>query len=119
MKNARYRPHYLSALVYRLYSGLFLERLATRAVGGRRQDASCALQYIREAERHLHKCDLSDPDRKHDQILVLNNLGRLLLEGKRYEEAKPCFQDILDAMREGPAEKASLESYVLNNLGEC
>ncbi len=110
-------PIYLNVLVYRLYSGLFLERLTSRATGKRKQDIVKAQQYIREAQRYLEMCDLANPDRKHDQALVLNNFGRLFKEAKQYEEAKDFFERALEVTRTGATERSNLESYMLNNLG--
>ncbi len=109
-------PDDLVAFVYRLYGGLYLERLVI-GTSEKRKDAECALEYTRKAGYYIEECNLSDPDRKRDKALILNNLGRLLLETEQYKEANTYFQHALDVAKEGATERHSLEAYLLNNQG--
>jgi tetratricopeptide (TPR) repeat protein len=110
-------PPYLLSFIYRLYGGLFLERLATRAATGWKWDVRRATSHIRQAEKYIRQCNLAEPERKRDLALVLNNMGRIYLEKEKFDEAACYFQDALDVVREGAADRNDLESYLLNNQG--
>jgi tetratricopeptide (TPR) repeat protein len=113
----QHMPPHLLSFIHRLYSGLFLERLATRAASGWKRDVRRAAKYVRQADEYIRQCNLADPERKRDLTLVLNNMGRLYLEKEEFDKAARCFQDALDVVREGAADRNSLESYLLNNQG--
>lgn len=113
----QHMPAHLLSYIYRLYGGLFLERLATRAASGWKRDVNYAAKYVQQAEEYIRQCNLADPERKQDLALVLNNMGRLYLENEQYDKAGRCFQDALDVVREGAADKNRLEAYLLNNQG--
>ncbi|MCP4353561.1 MAG: AAA family ATPase [Desulfobacterales bacterium] len=130
LKKADSVPEDLPVKLYRLYGGLFLEQSAVSPIkkpGIIKQ----AFEYTNKAKELMEKCDLSKHDNKRHNVLVLNNIGRVLLEFGNYflqkcrkdksnwyyEKAQEYFKEALDMAGRGAAERLTLEAYIHHNLG--